>query len=165
LGVREPIVRAGGLVLAIVYAGIIGWIYARQPQTAAQVSGGLAALVHAYRIDAQAFEDGLTFFHRGQYEAARSAFARADPAERDGRTQFYSAYSYYREGWGRVYSDRTLFEAGLTAVNKAIAVSPNGRIVVDDADLKMHSADELKAELEQGLAHPVHPLAVFSDRK
>ena len=157
--------RAAGLVLTILYASVIGWMYARQPESAAQVSGGLAAFVHAYRIDQQAFEDGVRFFHQDQFEAARSAFARADSAQRDPRTQFYIAYSHYRQGWGRVYIDRAQFEAGLAAVDQAIASAPGGRVVVDDPQLQMHSADELKAELTTGLAHPVHPLSVLRGRK
>lgn len=118
--------RAAGLVLTILYASVIGWMYARQPESAAQVSGGLAAFVHAYRIDQQAFDDGVRFFHQDQFEAARSAFARADSAQRDPRTQFYIAYSHYRQGWGRVYIDRAQFEAGLAAVDQAIAAAPGG---------------------------------------
>jgi len=165
---REPAIRGAGLVLAIVYAGVIAWLYASQPQTVAQVTGGFASMVGAYRIDAQAFDDGLKFFRHDQFPEARSAFARADSAERDARTQFYIAYSYYREGWGRVYNDDVLFGRGIVAVDKAIAVAPGGRLVVDDADLRMHSADELRAELQRGVtreASDFNPLKVFRTRK
>src|SRR5688500_18966062 len=91
-------VRGIGLALAFVYALFIGWLYARQPQSAADLTGGFAASIGAYRVDAQAFDDGLQFFRRDQFAAARSAFERADPARLDARTQFYIAYSYYREG-------------------------------------------------------------------
>ncbi|HVD93913.1 MAG TPA: hypothetical protein VNC21_16570 [Vicinamibacterales bacterium] len=165
---REPAIRGAGLVLAIAYAVVIAWLYASQPQTVAQVTGGFASMVGAYRIDAQAFDDGLKFFRRDQFPEARSAFARADSAERDARTQFYIAYSYYREGWGRVYNDDVLFGRGIVAVDKAIAVAPGGRLVVDDADLRMHSADELRAELQRGVtreASDFNPLKVFRTRK
>ena len=165
---REPAIRGAGLVLAIVYAGVIAWLYASQPQTVAQVTGGFASMVGAYRIDAQAFDDGLKFFRRDQFPEARAAFARADSAERDARTQFYIAYSYYREGWGRVYNDDVLFGRGIVAVDKAIAVAPGGRLVVDDPDLRMHSADELRAELQRGVtrdASDFNPLKVFRTRK
>ena len=87
----------------------------------------------------------------------------ADAAERDARTQFYVAYSYYREGWGRLSVDKDLFARGLEAVNRAIAASPNGRIVVDDPNLQMHSGDELKAELATGLQAPMpmNPLTIM----
>jgi hypothetical protein len=156
------------MALAIAYAATIGWLYARQPQTLAQVTGGLASVVGAYRIDQQAFDDGLRFFRADQFVEARAAFARADSAERDARTQFYIAYSYYRQGWGRVYSDDTLFSQGVTTVDKAIALAPGGRLVVDDPDLQMHSADELRAELQSGLTREVsdfNPLKVFRKRK
>jgi len=162
---REPIVRGGGLALTVAYAALIGWIYVRQPASAAQVTGGLASLVNAYHVDPQAFDDGLRFFHADQFAAARSAFGRADPAERDARTQFYIAYSCYREGWGRLYNDRALFQQGLVAVDRAIAAAPSGRIVVEDPQLGMHSADELRAELNEGLAHAVHPERVLGGRK
>jgi hypothetical protein len=155
-------------VVAVAYAGLIGWMYVSQPQTMAQVAGGLTASVGAYRVDAQAFEDGLRFFRQNQFVEARAAFTRADPAERDARTQFYFAYSFYRQGWGRTYSDDPLFAEGLKAVDKAIALAPNGRLVVEDPDLKMHTADELRAELEEGLrrdASDFNPLRLLTERK
>jgi hypothetical protein len=165
---REPLIRGAGLISSIAYAAVIAWLYVTQPQTVAQVTGGLASAVGAYRIDQQAFDDGLRFFHAGQYVEARAAFARADAAERDARTQFYIAYAWYREGWGRLYSDDVLFAKGLAAVDKAIALAPGGRIVVDDPDLHMHSADELRAELQHGLtreAADFNPLKVLRTRK
>ena len=165
---REQVVRGLGLVLAIVYASAIVWTYVRQPQTMAQVAGGLAAGVGAYRIDEQAFADGLAFFRKDQFVEARAAFARADPAEQDARSQFYIAYSYYRQGWGRVYSDDALFTEGLKRVEKAIALAPAGRLVVDDPDLQMRTGDELRAEFQAGLrrdASDFNPLRVLRERK
>ena len=66
------------------------------------------------------------------------------------RTQFYIAYTYYRQGWGRVYNDDVLFKSGLEAVDRAIALAPGHRLVVDDPALDMHTADELRAELQRG---------------
>jgi hypothetical protein len=166
--VREPLIRAAGLVLAAIYAAFIGWLYQTQPRTFAQVTGGLASTVGAYHVDAESFADGLRFFRHDQFAEARAAFARADPAERDARTQFYIAYAYYREGWGRFYNTDAQFTPGLAAANKAIALAPHGRLIVDDPDLQMHSADELKAELERGLvpdASDFNPLRVFRKRK
>jgi hypothetical protein len=166
--VREPLIRGAGLLTALVYAALIVWLHAAQPRTFAQVTGGIASTVGAYRVDPQSFADGLQFFRRDQFVEARAAFARADPAERDARTQFYIAYAYYREGWGRVYSSDALFAPGLAVVNKAIALAPGGRLVVDDPDLQMHSADELKAELERGLQRDIsdfNPMRLFRKRK
>jgi hypothetical protein len=166
--VREDVIRGTGVVVSLAYAGLIGWMYVSQPQTIAQVTGGLTASVGAYRVDAQAFDDGLGFFRNDQFVEARAAFARADPAERDARTQFYIAYSYYRQGWGRTYSDDVLFADGLKAIDKAIAVAPEGRLVVEDPDLKMQTADEVRAELEEGLrreASDFNPLRLLRERK
>lgn len=160
--------RPLGLLFACAYAALIVWLYSAQPQTMAEMTGGLAAEVGAYRINVQAFEDGLAFFRRDQFEEARAAFARADPAQRDARTQFYTAYSYYRQGWGRVYNDDALFKQGLAVVDRAIGLAPAGRLVVEDDNLGMKSADELRAELQRGLtrdASDLNPLRVFETRK
>jgi hypothetical protein len=160
--------RAAGLAFSVAYAALIVWLYASQPQTRAEAIGGLAASVGAYRVDATAFDEGLAFFRRDLFAEARMAFARADPAHRDARTQFYIAYSFYRQGWGRLYSDDALFRQGVEAVDRANAVAPAGRVIVDDPDLGMRSSDELKAELERGLrreASDFNPLRVFDHRK
>ena len=162
------LIRALGLLLSLAYAVVIVWLYAAQPQTMAEVTGGLASQVGVYRIDDQAFADGLAFFRRDAFVEARAAFARADPAQRDARTQFYIAYSFYRQGWGRVYSDNALFAQGLNAVDRAIAAAPDHRLVVDDATLGLHTTDELRAELRRGLTHDLsdlNPLRVLRTRK
>jgi hypothetical protein len=162
------LLRPAGLLFSCAYAALIVWLYSAQPQTMAEVTGGLAAEVGAYRIDQQAFDDGLAFFRRDLFEEARAAFARADPAQRDARTQFYVAYSYYRQGWGRVYSDDELFKQGLAAVDRATALAPGGRLVVEDETLGMKTGDELRAELQRGLvrdASDLNPLRLFGTRK
>jgi hypothetical protein len=167
-GTREPVVRSVGLIASIAYATAIAWLYVTQPQTVAQVTGGFASAIGAYQIDQQAFDDGLRFFRAGQYTEARAALARADAAGRDARTQFYIAYTFYRQGWGRVYNDDALFAEGLAAVDRAIALAPGGRLVVDDTELQMRSADELRAELQRGLTRETsdfNPLKVFRTRK
>ena len=165
---REPIVRSAGLCASVLYAALIGWLLASQPRTVAEAIGGVAATVGAYRIDEQAFADGLSFFRGDQFVESRAAFARADPATRDARTQFYIAYSYYRQGWHRTHHDDALYRSGLKAVEQAIALAPEGRLAVDDPNLLMHTADELKAELEAGIrtdASDFNPLRVFESRK
>jgi hypothetical protein len=162
------LIRALGLLVSCAYAAVIVWLYAAQPQTMAEVTGGLAAQVGAYRIDDRAFADGLSFFRRDAFVEARAAFARADPAQRDARTQFYIAYSFYRQGWGRLYNDDALFGQGLVAVDRAIAAAPDHRLVVDDATLGLRTADELRAELTRGLTRELsdlNPLRVLRTRK
>ena len=161
-------VRIVGLAASLAYSGFVVWLYVSQPQTVAEVTGGVAAGIGVYSVDAQAFADGITFFRGDQFAEARAAFLRADPAQRDARTQFYIAYSYYREGWGRLYDDDQLFRQGIQAVDRAAALAPNHRLIVEDPNLGMHSADELRAELERGVtreASDFNPLKVFRRRK
>ena len=165
---REPVIRVLGLSATVAYVALIAWLFAQQPQSMAEVTGGLSASVGAYRIDQQAFDDGLQLFRKDQFEAAVSAFERADAAKRDARTQFYIAYAYYRRGWSRFYHDDGWFTKGLEAINRAIAVAPNGRIVVDDPNLQMHTGDEVKAELEAGLRRDLtdfNPFRLLGERK
>lgn len=165
---REPVLRAAGAGLSVAYAALIVWLMASQPQSLAEVTGGLTASIGAYRVDEVAFEDGLRFFHQDQFVEARAALARADVAGRDARTQFYIAYSYYREGWGRLSHDDQLYARGLEALDRAVAAAPGGRIVVDDPRLQMHSGDELRAELVAGTTRDwsdVNPMRVIRGRK
>lgn len=165
---REPVVRAAGAAFTVAYGVLIFWLTGSQPQSMSEVTGGLAASIGAYRIDQVAFDDGLRFFHQDQFVEARAAFARADSADRDARTQFYIAYSYYRQGWGRLGHDDALYAEGLRAIDRAIAVAPRGRVVVDDPDLQMHTADEVRAELVAGMTREwsdLNPLRVLGVRK
>jgi hypothetical protein len=164
----ESGVRTAGLAAAVCYAALIVWVYVHQPQTFGEVAGALSANIGAYQIDQQAFDEGLRLFRSDQFEAARAAFDRADPAHKDAPTQFYIAYSFYRQGWGRVYDDDRLFGLGLEAADRAIALAPHGILRVDDSDLMMHTADELRAELQSGVHQDVsdmNPLAIFRQRK
>jgi len=164
----DRITRLGGLGFTVLYAALIGWLFARQPQNVAQITGGLAATVGVYSVNQQAFAEGLRFFRNDQFVEARMAFARADPAVRDARTQFYIAYSYYRQGWGRLYHDDALYAEGVAAVERAIALTPGGGLVIDDDNLQMRTTEELKAELEAGRRREMsdfNPMRVFRERK
>ena len=161
-------VRAAGLAFSVGYTALIVWLYTSQPQTGAEAFGGLAATVGAYRVNSEAFDEGLAFFRRDLFRESRLAFNRADPARRDARTQFYIAYTFYRQGWGRLYNDDELFKQGIEAIDRAIEVAPSGHVLVEDPNLGMGSSDELKAELERGVrreAADFNPLRVFDDRK
>ena len=53
-------------------------------------------------------------------------------------------------------------------MNRAIELSPGGALSVDDAELRLHTAAELKSELEQGTETTVgdfNPLKVLRERK
>lgn len=161
-------VRLAGLVVSLLYAAGIGWIYLHQPQTIAEVRGGLTASVGVYQVDRAALEEGLQFFHKDQFAEARLAFERADPAHRDPATQFYVAYSFYRQGWGRVYADDAMCRQGLEALGRAVAASPEHHVVVADASLGMKTSEELQAELERGLTREwsdLNPMRVLRERK
>ena len=167
-GTRERAVRAGGLLVSCAGCASLLWLFAHQPANLQELTGGVAATVGAYQINQAEFDQGRQFFMGDKFVEARAAFARADPASRHAVTQFYVAYSYYRQGWGRVYSDDTLFAQGLEAVKRAIALAPGGTLRVDDAALDMKSADELEAELERGLtrdASDFNPLRVLRERR
>lgn len=161
------VVRGAGLVLSLAYASFVAWVYASQPKTVAQLTGGVAAAVGAYEVDRASFEEGRRFFRQDKFEEARAAWSRADPARQDALTQFYVAYSYYRQGWGRVYADDALYWKGLDAVHRAMAIAPSGRVQVDDPDLGMKTSDELRAELVRGTertASDFNPLRLIRKR-
>jgi len=165
---QDKIIKVAGLGLTIVYAAFIVWIYATEPRTFKEVTTSAEIAAGTYQIDQEKFNSALSLFRREQFRAARDEWQRADPAQRDARTQFYIAYSFYREGWGRVYFDQELFKQGVEAVNRAIALSSTSPLTIDDPDLRIHSAAELKVELEQGLERSwsdVNPLKVLRTRK
>lgn len=164
----DTVTRAAGLAITLIYAAIIGWAMLVQPRSIAIVAGGVASSIGAYRIDAQAFADGMDFFRRDRFVEARAAFARADPGLQDAHTQFYVAYSFYRQGWHRTHRDDALYREGLAAVERAQALAPQGRLIVDDPDVALTSADELKAELQAGLlrdASDWNPMRLLETRK
>ena len=156
-----------GLALSVAYAAAIIWLYATEPRSFKEVATGAQVAVGTYQVDQEKFNAGLALFRRDQFRAARDEWLRADSAQNDPKTQFYIAYSFYREGWGRIYHDQDLFKRGLEAVKRAIALSP-APLTVDDENLQMHTAAELKAELEQGTERSlgdVNPLKVLRTRK
>ena len=165
---QTRLTQIAGIIWTLVYAGIIVWIYATEPRSFKEVATNSQVAAGVYEINQEKFNNALALFRREQFRAARDEWAGADPAQKDPRTQFYIGYAFYREGWGRVYYDDALFKLGLEAVNRAIALAPNGTLVVDDPNLQMHSAAELKAELEQGTEtgwKDVNPLKLFRQRK
>jgi tetratricopeptide (TPR) repeat protein len=160
-------VQISGLALSVIYAVLIVWLYATEPRSFKEVATGAQVATGSYQVDQERFNAGLALFRREQFRAARDEWQRADPAQSDPKTQFYIAYSFYREGWGRVYFDQNLFKQGLNAVNRAIALSPVP-LAIDDENLQLRTAAELKAELEQGTERSwsdLNPLEVMRKRK
>jgi len=164
---RQRLIQILGLTVTAAYALAIVWLYATEPRSFREVATGAQVAAGTYQVDQQKFESALSLFRRDQFRAARDEWQRADPAASDPRTQFYIAYSFYREGWGRIYYDQELFKQGLEAVNRAIALAPQPLSVADE-NLQLHTAAELKAELEQGIERnwgDVNPLKVMRQRK
>jgi hypothetical protein len=165
---RHKTIQAAGIVFTFAYAAFIIWIYATEPRTFKEVATSAEIAVGTYQIDQEKFNTALALFRSEQFRAARDEWQRADPAQGDARTQFYVSYAFYREGWGRVYYDQNLIKQGLETVNRAIGLSPNGSLTVDDSNLQMHTAAELKTELEQATEQSwadLNPLKVLRTRK
>jgi hypothetical protein len=164
---RQKAVQVLGLALTLCYGVLVVWLYATEPRSFKEVATGAQVATGTYQVDQQKFNSGLDLFRREQFRAARDEWQRADPAQSDPKTQFYIAYAFYREGWGRVYYDQNLFKQGLDAVNRAIALSPVP-LMVDDPNLQMRTAAELKTELDQGTERTwsdLNPVEVIRKRK
>jgi hypothetical protein len=165
---QHKLIQSVGIAWTVLYAVFIIWVYATEPRTLKDVATNTQVAAGTYEIDQERFDAALMLFRREQFRAARDEWSRADPAARDARTQFYIAYAFYREGWGRLYNDDALFRQGLEAVGRAIALAPAGTLTVDDPELRMHTATELKAELEQGTErslNDLNPLRMLRERK
>jgi len=161
-------IQLSGLLMTLVYAAFIIWLYATEPRSLKEIAGSAAVAAGTYQINQEKFDAGLRLFQAEQFRAARDEWQQADPAQGDARTQFYLAYAFYREGWGRVYYDQELFKQGLAAANRAANLAANSQLIVVDPNLQLHTVAELKAELEQGLERTwsdANPLKVFRTRK
>lgn len=166
-----------GTVVAVLYGVFIVFLYAAEPRSLEEVrSKAISAventvnkgqvLTGTYEIDQTRFNEGLAAFRADNFVLARDRFERADPEKRDANTQFYIAYSSYRQGWGRVSNDDALFKSGLEALQKVPQIDPD--FVSKDANLQIKTAAELKNELEEGLvvtADDFNPLKLVRERK
>lgn len=165
---QHKLIQSVGIAWTVLFAVFIVWIYATEPRTFREVATGAEVAVGTYSIDQAKFDTALQLFRQEKFRAARDEWERADPQRQDPKTQFYIAYAFYREGWGRVYNDDALFKQGVEAVNRAIALSSSTPLVIDDADLQIRTPADLKAELEQGSERSLddlNPLKVFRERK
>ena len=174
---NDRLIQILGITVTAVYFAFIVFLYAAEPRSLAEVSSKAAdtisnaatkgqVIIGTYQIDQEKFDAGLAAFRQDNFVLARDQFQKADPEQRDARTQFYIAYSFYRQGWGRVSSDDELFKEGLVAVNRSNALDPNYKST--DQDLKLKTPAELHNEFEEGLkvtASDFNPLKVFRERK
>lgn len=162
---QHRLIQSVGIAWTLLFATFIIWVYATEPRTIKEVTAGAGAAVGTYEVDRARFDAALDLFQREQFRAARDEWGRADPGRQDARTQFYIAYAFYREGWGRFRSDRELFKQGLVAAERALELSPDEVLRVDDPNLQMHTAAELKAELQNGIERSAFDINPFGTRK
>jgi hypothetical protein len=165
---QHKLIQSVGIAWTLLFGAFIVWIYATEPRSIKEVTAGAQAATGTYEIDRARFNKALDLFYREEFRAARDEWNAADPGRRDATTQFYIAYSFYREGWHYLYQDDALAQQGLEAVKRAIELSPDKTLVVEDPGLQMHTAVELKAELERGMERSVgdfNPFKVFRTRK
>ena len=105
-------------------------------------------------------------FRQDNFVLARDSFEKADPEKRDANTQFYIAYSFYRQGWGRFSNDDALFKQGLEALNRVVLLDRN--FTSADSALVIRTPAELRNEFEEGLkvtSDDFNPLKAFRERK
>lgn len=160
---KEKHIQILGILVVAFGLTFISFLYWSQPRTLAEVATKGSVAIGTYEVNKAEFDAGVAAFRQDEFVAARAAFERADPEKRDAATQFYIAYSYYRQGWGRVSNDDSLFKSGLEAANR---VDANFRSV--DANLQMKTPAELKSELEEGLKLTVsdfNPMKLTKERK
>jgi hypothetical protein len=165
---RETLLPLLGIVILLGGGAAVAWIYATQPQSLAEVGTKAQVAAGVYQVDEARFASGLALFRREQFAAARDEWTRADPERRDPRTQFYVAYAFYREGWGRFHHDDALYRQALVAAERAQALSASAPWASDDADLGIRNPAELKAEIQRGLTttwEDFNPLRVMEERK
>ena len=154
------------IVLTVAGLAFVSFLYWAEPRSLAEVTTKGQVVLGTYEINKAEFDQGLASFRKEAYSDARAAFDRADPEKRDANTQFYAAYSYYRQGWGRLSNDDTLFQPGLEAVNRVIAIDPKYK--TRDETLGIKTPAELKNEFEEGLKitpSDFNPMKLMRERK
>jgi hypothetical protein len=152
-----------GIVLAVLLAGFIVWLYATEPKTIRDAATKATVTVGTYEVDKAKLAEGVRLFRADNHPAAREFLNAADVEKRDPATQFYIAYSFYRQGFGKMFNDDALFRQGLEALK-----STDNNFRSADEDLKLKTPAELRNELEQGLlftADDLNPLRVLRERK
>ena len=163
---NEKYIHILAIAITVVGLAFIGFLYVSEPRSLAEVATKGQVAIGAYEIKSEEFARGLSAFRAEEYAGARLAFDRADPEKRDAATQFYVAYSYYRQGWGRLSNDDALFTSGLAAADRVITLDPNFR--TSDETLGIKTATELKTEFEEGLKltpSDFNPMKLTRERK
>ncbi|MBA4182859.1 MAG: hypothetical protein H0X49_02460 [Acidobacteria bacterium] len=174
---NEKHIQALGIFLTAFYAIFIAWLYLVEPKsleelptkaqtTIENVTTKTQVAIGTYEVDQAKLNEGLKAFRADNFIVARDNFGKADTEKRDAKTQFYIAYSFYRQGFGKISNDDALFKQGLEQTNRVIALDKNFKS--DDANLQIKTPVELKNEFEEGLKVTVsdfNPLKVLRERK
>lgn len=174
---KEKYIHILGIAVTVLFGSFIVFLYAAEPRSIEEISHKAAqtfenvttkgqVIIGRYEIDQAKFQEGLNAFRQDNFIAARDSFQRADPESRDAATQFYIAYSYYRQGWGRLTNDDELFRESLRTLERVTMLNPDFR--ASDDDLKLRTPAELRNELQEGLRVTIsdfNPLRVFRERK
>lgn len=174
---KEKHIQILGIALTLFYGVFVVWLYWVEPknleevsikaqETVQQATTKAQVITNTYEIDQEKFNEGLQAFREDNFILARDSFEKADKEKRDAKTQFYIAYTYYRQGWGRFSNDDELFQKGLEQINNVIKADNDYRS--DDPNLKLQTPVELKNEFEEGLrvtASDFNPLKITRERK
>ena len=174
---KEKHIQISGILLTLFYGFFVAWIYWAKPknleevsikakETVTQATSKAKVITNTYEVDKQKFDEGLEAFRKDNFILARDLFERADPENRDAKTQFYIAYTFYRQGWGRFSNDDELFKQGVEQIGRVTKIDPDFKS--DDADLKLQTPVELKNEFTEGLRFTMddlNPLRVTRERK
>jgi hypothetical protein len=174
---NEKYIQITSIFFTAVYAIFIGWLYLVEPKnleevpakaqtTIENVTTKTSVAIGTYEVDQAKFNEGLKAFRSDNFLVARDNFERADTERRDPKTQFYIAYSFYRQGFGKISNDDVLFKQGLEQTNRVVALDKNFKS--DDANLLLKTPIELKNEFEEGLkvtAADFNPFKVLRERK
>lgn len=177
IAMKEEYIQILGSAVAVVYFVFIAFLYLAEPRSLADISIKAAStienvttkgqvMIGTYEVDRAKFDEGLRLFRQENFVAARDQFEKADPERRDAATQYYIAYSLYRQGWGRLSNDDELFAKGLKQLERVTEIDPN--FVSADADLKLKRPAELRHEFEEGLrvtADDFNPLKLTRERQ
>lgn len=174
---KEKYIQISGIAFTVVYGAFIVFLYAAEPRSLEEITIKARSTIEnaatkgqvaigSYQTDQFKFNEGLQAFRADNFVLARDRFEQADTEKRDPKVQFYVAYSFYRQGWGRVSNDDALFRQGVEALDRVKLLDPNFRI--DDPNLLLRTVPELRSEMEEGMrvsADDFNPMKVFRERK
>ena len=173
---KQKHIQMIGIELTVIYGLFVVWIYWVAPKNISEVSVKAKETIEratneakvatgTYEVDKVKFQQGISAFREENYVLARDFFEQADPRGSDPATQYYIAYSFYRQGWGRFSNVDELFKQALEKTEEVIKL--DREFSADDPDLKLRYPVELKKELEDGMkitADDFNPLKLARER-